>query len=214
MKTSILATLTAEGYTSQIVRHFDEVTGIELVTFRADLDIDDDGANGQHGLPVAYRRDNKGRERLADVGYPRDPDEYSEGLICHPGTRTPIDFDGMYASRTALRMPGFGSNDPRVGVDAEYFPYVVVPPIVRSGTIGKVLGCFCEVINHANGKQCTAVVADIGPYKKNGEGSPALARAVGIPDDPLSGGTDDAVIEYIVHVGVPATINGIAFALQ
>lgn len=218
IQTTTLATLTYEGFVSPILRIFDDVTLQEIVKFTADLDVDADGANGQHGLPIAYLVNNKGRERLVDIGYPRDPDEYSDGLICLPGTRQPKVFDSaegqFYASRTALRMPGFAADDPRCAVDAEFFPYVVVPPIVRTGTRNKVLGSHGIAVNHRNGLSSDFVVADIGPAKKDGEGSPALCRAVGVNDDPLCGGLDTPDISYTIFVGVPAIINGFQFALQ
>jgi hypothetical protein len=111
-------------------------------------------------------------------------------------------------------MPGFGTQDPQTGVDAEFFPYVVVPPVILQHTTGHVLGSSCTVTNTKNGMTCEAVVADIGPSKQDGEGSPALCRALGLSGDPKSGGTSENVIQYDIHVGVPANINGVTFILQ
>ena len=205
-----LAILRAEGFPSVITQEFTP-ENTEIIRFRGDFDIDDDGANGQHGLPIAYQVDNRGRERLADMGYPLHPDEYSQGLICFPGTRTLKVFTNAgvayYASRTALRMPGFANDDPRVGVDAEFFPYIVVPPVVQRRARGIVLGCHCSVVNHRNGRTWDAVVADIGPSAKDGEGSPELARRLGIPDSPLSGGVEAPDIEYILYPGRAALVT-------
>lgn len=211
----VIATLTGEGYPSVITLEVDSL-GQEIVRFRGNLDVDADGANGQHGLPAAYKADNTGTDLLANVGYPRDPDEYSDGLICHPGTRTPILFPGgIYASRTALRMPGVNDpQNPEIGVDAEYFPYIVIPPIIRQKTVGKCLGCKAFVIHHGNGNTSPAVTADIGPRNKDGEGSPALCRALGVNPNPRTGGTDFRDIEYILYPGLPANLFGTQFNLQ
>lgn len=217
-ETSLVATLDSEGYTSKITRTVDDVARTERVYFTANMDVDDDGANGQHGLRIAYLLSNKGRERLSDIGYPRHPDEYSQGLICHLGTRDPKVFTSLqgpyYASRTALRMPGFDPEDPRSAVDAEFYPYAVIPPCIVRATRGKCLGSMGMARHRGSGKTAPFVIADIGPTVKDGEGSPALCRALGLPDDPLSGGCDGADIDYTLFIGVPALLNGTQFALQ
>lgn len=89
---------------------------------------------------------------------------------------------------------------------AEVIPYVVVPPIVLSGTKGKVMGAHCIVTNTVNGKKSTAVVGDSGPTRKVGEGSPALCEALGLDPNPNHGGTSDHIIEYEIFVNQPATV--------
>ena len=95
---------------------------------------------------------------------------------------------------------------------AEKVPFVVVPPIVVKGTRGIVMGSLCEVTY--KGKTVQAVVGDSGPTKKVGEGSPRLAELLGINPNPNHGGTDEFVVKYKVHVGVPAAIDGIKYELQ
>lgn len=99
---------------------------------------------------------------------------------------------------------------------AETTPYVVVPPVVLSTTRGKVLGSKCEVqnINAPSFGTVLAVVGDSGPRTKIGEGSPALAEALGLSGNPNHGGTSAHIIRYRIYVGVPAQVNGITFDLQ
>lgn len=216
----LLATLNGKAFPSRITVEVDGL-GQEIVRYTSNMDIDADGANGQHGLPAAYKPDGTGTDILADVGYPREPDEYSQGLICDIHGN-PIVFSvtinggsqSIFASRTALRMPGFPAKDPNVGVDSNFFNYAVVPPIVRSGTVGKVLGCYFTAFNHRTGLGAFGVTADIGPTRKDGEGSQALARALGVNDNPRSGGEDDPVIEWAIYPGKTVTLGGLTFDLQ
>lgn len=97
---------------------------------------------------------------------------------------------------------------------AETVPYVVVPPVVLSKTKGRVLGSLCEVLNIKSGQRAVAVVGDSGPKRKIGEGSPALASLIGLDPNPNYGGTEKHIILYKIHVGVPAVINGVTYALQ
>jgi hypothetical protein len=54
------------------------------------------------------------------------------------------------------------------------------------------------VTNQSNGKTSFAIFADVGPHGKIGEGSVALARALGLNDDPRHGGIGDPDIAYLV----------------
>jgi hypothetical protein len=53
------------------------------------------------------------------------------------------------------------------------------------------------VVNSANGKRAHAIYADVGPTGKIGEGSIALARALGIDAKPRRGGVSSG-ISYLV----------------
>jgi hypothetical protein len=63
---------------------------------------------------------------------------------------------------------------------------------------GVALGDLAVVTNQKNGKTAFAIFADVGPHGKIGEGSVALARALGLNDDPRHGGTGNASIAYLV----------------
>jgi Fungal chitosanase of glycosyl hydrolase group 75 len=99
---------------------------------------------------------------------------------------------------------------------AETVPYVVVPPVVLMKTKGKVLGSLCKCRNSKRPDLgwVDAVVGDSGPSRKIGEGSPALCEALGLDPNPNYGGTSDQIIDYVIHVGVPAQINGVQYNLQ
>ncbi len=182
-----------------------------LVYFKADADIDADGANGQSGV-WAYKEGNKGVEDLRNAGYPTTS-WYADILACDENDE-PIIFDGGgIASRTAYEWKKLSKNDPNKWVDSNLIPYIVVPPVVRKKSKGIVLGCMAKIVNTQNRKYCWAVVADIGPQKKVGEISIAAARLIGINDNPRTGGTDDFVISYELYPGMPAQINGVTYDL-
>jgi hypothetical protein len=58
------------------------------------------------------------------------------------------------------------------------------------------------------------MTGDVGPHSKIGEISIAVARAVGIPASPRSGGEDRKIVEYEIFPGREATINGVTFPLM
>jgi hypothetical protein len=60
------------------------------------------------------------------------------------------------------------------------------------------LGDFAVVRNRRNGRVAHAIFADGGPPGKIGEGSIALARALGIPPSPKNGGTGNKEVAYVV----------------
>lgn len=90
--------------------------------------------------------------------------------------------------------------------------YVVVPPAIIRGVKPVVLGCQARV--RYRGTSVTAVVADIGPAAKLGEISVALAKALGIPDSPVSGGVEEHVVYYVLSPGVAACVDGRRYKLQ
>jgi hypothetical protein len=99
---------------------------------------------------------------------------------------------GYYVSMTSLfdaTIPN--ERDPHRFVDAAKIPYVVLPP---EGLKHAKLGDFATVVNLTNGKIAAAIVADeSAPDLPMGEGSIALADALGIEPNPRSGGADDGV---------------------
>lgn len=100
--------------------------------------------------------------------------------------------------------------DPRRFVDAATIPYVVLPPV---GLKHAKLGDFATVVNLKNGKMSAAVVADeSAPELQMGEGSIALADALGIDSNPRSGGAEGGVA-FVVYSnsgnGKPRTLNEI-----
>ncbi len=97
---------------------------------------------------------------------------------------------GAYVSETALADPSKAIGNPARYVDAQTIPYISVPPEllhalgVRKGDVALV----------ARGPvTAAAVVGDVGPRGKLGEGSPALCRLLGINPDPRLGGAPGGV---------------------
>lgn len=96
---------------------------------------------------------------------------------------------GYYVSPTALGDPSFSLYTPRRYVDSESVPYLAVPPDLIK------LGCKLGDLAYAahNGTISWGIIADIGPRRKVGEGSIALAAALGIPSSPRNGGVGNGV---------------------
>jgi hypothetical protein len=106
---------------------------------------------------------------------------------------------GFYVSATALVHGERPVRDPRRYVDASTIPYVVLSPGVRRRG-GARLGDLATVWNRRNGKLAHAIFADVGPDDHLGEGSIALAQALGIPGGPKAGGQDGGIV-YLVFAG-------------
>jgi hypothetical protein len=177
------------------------------VFFVAKMSIDADGS------PRAYHPDDIGIEWLrngGDLATGRWWGVYT-GADGKPVVQGPNDpYPGYYVSTTTLtdvRVPN--PADPRHYVDAEKVPYVVVPPAVMQAC-GVKMGDFAFVANLRNNRSTAAIVADIGPKTKIGEGSMALAERLGIPNSPKVGGTDGGVA-YLLF---PASGNGSARSVR
>jgi hypothetical protein len=93
-------------------------------------------------------------------------------------------------------------------VDASKIPYVALPKEVADRG-GARLGDFALVINVQNGKSSFAIYADTGTL---GEGSIALADALGIWSDARRGGQSEGIL-YLLFPGSgnlrPRTIDDI-----
>ena len=106
---------------------------------------------------------------------------------------------GYYVSTTALYAPdNLNARDPHRYVDSARVPYVALHPKTLSHAR---LGDFATVVNFQNGKTSAAIVADESAADLPvGEGSMALAEALGIDSSPRHGGKDDAVA-YLIYPG-------------
>jgi hypothetical protein len=171
------------------------------LVFEAGLAIDADGA------PQAYHpAPGLGLDHLANAGKPGNwwalvtDDGSSKGqpVVQGPGDPAP----GYYVSATALEDPTRPRADPRRYVDSSTVPYVVLPPQALAPKLegGPRLGDFALVTNVATGKTSYAIVADVGPAAKLGEGSMALAVALGLPSDPKRCGAA-AGVRVVVRPG-------------
>jgi hypothetical protein len=97
-------------------------------------------------------------------------------------------------------------------IDSEAVAGIVVPPLVINAVASVVLGCKASVKYLE--RVTDAVVFDIGPRKKIGEGSPELARRLGINPSAINGGIDAHVVEYTIWPGVPAVVDDVTYELQ
>jgi Fungal chitosanase of glycosyl hydrolase group 75 len=120
---------------------------------------------------------------------------------------TNVDKDPCWQADTTLKHHG-------LSINAQVVPYVVCPIGILElvGPIG--LGCRCVVAHTVNRREAVAVLADLGPRAKIGEGSPALARKLAINPNSRYGGEDAKVVLYELYIGVPAVIDGVEYALQ
>ena len=101
------------------------------------------------------------------------------------------DTNGFYVSPTAhVADTSRRENDPHRYVNSEEVPYIVIP---GGFPIHNLLGKPAIVSNDENGLFCHAIVADIGPQDSIGEGSIALANALGIDPDCRTGGKSSGV---------------------
>ena len=150
------------------------------------LAVDADGAPDAYAPPGSGLT---GRDYLGNAGRPGD----WWGLVTDDGTPhgSPVvqgagdACPGYYVSPTALVSRVVSNQrDPRRYVDSSRVPYLAVPPELR--TLGVGLGDVALV--EYRDQWSPAIVADVGPRGKIGEGSIALARALGIDPSPKHGG--------------------------
>jgi hypothetical protein len=104
---------------------------------------------------------------------------------------------GYYISTTSMEDRSRKRTDPTRYVDSESIPFFVLPGNAR---FGASLGDFGYAANPQNGQSCGCIFADIGPSGKIGEGSIALAEAIGIPSSPKNGGIGHGIV-YVVFPG-------------
>ena len=153
--------------------------------FVSGMTIDADGA------PDAYHPDDIGVDELANAGKPG----HWNGIITdrngNPAIQQENDpFPGYYISCTSLSDETKKFNDPTGYVDASKIPYIALPKELADRQ-GIRLGDFAFVVNLRNGKSSYAIYADVGTL---GEGSIALADALGIPSDARRGGESDGIL--------------------
>ena len=146
-----------------------------LVTWTSGLEVDADGA------PNAYNMQDTGIDALANAG---KLDSWY-GLACDAQKKPYIQdaaapFPGYYISQTAMVDESKNLWDVNRYVDSTKVPYISIPHellgIIHKGDLALV---------RYKGVVVSSIVAEVGPYKKIGEGSIALHRALGF--DPFRG---------------------------
>lgn len=171
--------------------------GEKALFFVAGMRIDADGA------PRAYHPSGSppGLDFLANAGHPGNffglvTDRHGNPVVQSAHDPAP----GFFVSPTSLQNSDRADEDPRRYVNASAIPYIVLPALVRDRG-GARLGDFATVRRRSNGKLSHAIYADSGPAGKIGEGSIALAEALGLPPSPKHGGTNEKDIVYVVFAG-------------
>jgi len=161
------------------------------ISFVAGMAIDADGA------PNAYHANNIGSDDLANAGY----EGHWWGLAINKATGKPYiqtgtdPCPGYYVSTTSLVNPLRDDSEPARYVDSNTVPYIALGSNactayhMAPGAIARVEYRDLVVL---------AVLADIGPSGKWGEGSIALANALGIPSSPRNGGLEEEVVRYTI----------------
>ena len=172
--------------------------GVEAFIYRAGMAVDADGAYRAY-----HPNDRMGLDSIEHAGHPGDwwalatDTGNPKGRPVLQGKNDPA--PGFYVSMTSLFDASItDEHNPRRFVDAMSVPYVVLPP---EGFKHARLGDFATVVNLQNSKVAGAIIADeSAPELPMGEGSIALARALGIDSDPRSGGVEKG-IAYVIHPG-------------
>lgn len=175
---------------------------VPSVVYASGLAIDADG--GRH----AYRDDDKGLDTIKNA-CPQDQSKRCYGILeRRPGdkVRQAPPNQAYYVSPTTLVDPDKAATDQARYVDSETINYLALPlktlkKMAAAHDVPAIaLGDLAFVRNTANGRTAFALFADVGPANKLGEGSIALAAALGIPSSPRRGGVTDGV-EVIVFPG-------------
>jgi hypothetical protein len=178
--------------------------GASTFFFKSGLSVDADGA------PKAYGPNGTGLDELANAGHPGNwwalvtDTGNSSGTPLVQGPRDPA--PGYYISTTSLENHSLSHSDPKRYVDASTVPYVVLPGHKHGSALSPKLklGDLALVVNGNSGRYSYAIYADVGPPHQIGEGSIALAQALGVGCNPRTGnGARD-----IIYIVFPGSGNG------
>ena len=173
--------------------------------FKAGMAIDADGA------PNAYHPQNIGLDDLKNAGYPPKPGQQPWGIVTNAAGNPVIQgsgdpFPGYYVSGTSLGDSMRQRTDPRRYIDSNQIPYIALPKALTN-KLSVELGDFATVINGKNRRLSYAIFADIGPAGKLGEGSIALAQALG--HNPfVTGKVRRGISGDVIYVVFPGSGNG------
>jgi len=161
--------------------------------FEAKMQINADGA------PKAYHKDtNLGLDHLANAGSEGNwwgivtDTGNADGKPILQGKGDPA--PGFYVSGTALQDSTKSNEDQKRYVNSEAIPFYVLP---KNIPIPMKIGDFGYVVNRSNNTSSGCIFADVGPKGSLGEGSIALAKAIGIQCDPRSEGSEETYV-YVI----------------
>lgn len=144
-----------------------------VVGFISEMTIDIDGS------PRAYNPQDTGIDALASAG---GAGPLSKDVIVFKGgkpfiQRSTDPFPGYFLSQTALTDKHFADTDYRRYVNSDSIPYISLPFNMFANA---KLGDVAFVFNKKTNKSAFAIVADKGDNTHIGEGSLALANALGV----------------------------------
>jgi len=183
-------------FTARNIIAWSTPSGPRVFFYKAGLAVDADGA-----FRAYHPNDRSGLDSLNHAGHKGNwwalvtEDEKTSG---NPVIQLESDpAPGFYVSTTALYdRDNRNPRDPHRYVDAATIPYVVLHPKALNYAR---LGDFATVVNLQNGRISGAIVADeSAPNLPVGEGSIALAQALGIDSNPRTGGKDGDVA-YLIY---------------
>jgi peptidoglycan hydrolase-like protein with peptidoglycan-binding domain len=176
-----------------------ETQDARAIYFKTGMTIDADGAYRAYKIRnLGLDFDDNGKNPCAPNGRWIGVVVNSAGTPIPQGPNDPR--PGFLISTTSLQDPTRANTDPQRYVDSEAVPFIVLP----GGHLGRAsLGDYALVVNTANGKMVHAIAADAGPKHHVGEASIAVARELlgEAASNPRSGGTERAIIRYIVFPG-------------
>ncbi|MFC5049166.1 glycoside hydrolase family 75 protein [Rubritalea spongiae] len=164
----------------------------DAVIYQSGLNVDADGS------PFAYHPkpdSDKGLDYLGNAGTPGNwwgiatENGQGSGTPVIQGSNDPA--PGYYVSTTSLEDPNYPPTSPQAYVNASEIPFIVLP--LQHNNFGGAMGDLGAVVNLDNGKVVYVIAADEGPPNSLGEGSVALAKALGVNDSPKDGGTSSGI---------------------
>lgn len=185
------------------VRRFE---GERAFFFKSGMTIDADGSPRAYHPPLPGRPHGSppGLDDLRNAGHTGNwfgvvtDNGKRDGTPVRQGPNDPA--PGFFVSPTSLvHRERPRETDPRRYVDASTIPYVALASLLLERGHAR-LGDFATVWNRRNGKLAHAIFADVGGDDHLGEGSVALAQALGVPGTPKAGGQDGGVV-YLVFAG-------------
>jgi len=173
------------------------------VLFTAGMSIDADGA------PNAYAPHNRGLDYTANARGAGGwvalvTDDKGRPVVQKRGR-----YRGYYVSTTSLEQRTVrDERNPKRYVDATKIPYIALPEDFAA-TFGIGIGDLALVTNQVNGRSAYAIYADVGPNGRIGEGSIALAKALGMPANPRHDGVAGGVTYLIFPGSAPRAKDGV-----
>jgi hypothetical protein len=186
------------------------ILGIDsAITFESGMEIDSDGA--YHAF---HPDDKSGLEFLSNAGHPGNWFGVltDNGLVNgNPVIQSANDpAPGFYVSATSLEDPSRDRKDPRRYVNSEAVNYIVIPGHLDAKVNNQIvkLGDFAVVIRPEIEAPAYAVVADIGPARRIGEGSIALAKALQIPSDIKQRDPKPGIAQGVLYIVFPGSAQG------